>query len=458
MTNFNITSDGAKAYQAGGKNKGSLLYLRKKKTSSGYTYKVGSTNTPFWTRIKHLFTGFRTHYSYGDKAAKQIKAITDRDPALVDLIHQKLGIVPKPIQEPKKEAALEKEVRTMPDVRDAQAENALLARRIKIQEAEDEKLARRIKIPEEAARGIEVRQPSIEKPAQPKVDETEQLKKKIVALESEISIEKDKLARRAKIAELADLEYKAKAQQLIKDYSHLHAQYKNNPDLAKPLTHSKDINKAVKECVLTAEEQKLAKDLTNFIREFEQVDNFWFTNAQLSEYVRFCQLPQEYPDINFDFILDKRYTQFAELNPGNCLDQLNINDKRNTPIRVHLSGNHWGLIFIDHKKRTVEFYDSFANLDAYKGQGLQESLNRAASRLGSPPYEVVPKIAKKIQRNGYQCGPWSEFAMFYRLANPDADFNQLLPDSQSPMIAHFRNHMVRACLKEELDEAEKMLL
>lgn len=506
MVDFKITNEGAKAFQAGGKEADSILYLRKVKTKSGaYEYKIHSTDSPLLTRIKHIFTGINTHYSYGEKAAKNIQILMDSDPTLKDLIQQKLGKVP----ESKKEPIIEKEIRTMRDYAKYQADTAQLARRIKILEdatrAEKEKLDRRVKIVEKAERAEKeklarrialaegVKQPatSTEKekqdrrvkiaeeveraekeklarrialleaaklPAEVKVEKTEidQLTEKIKMLENEISVEKDNLVRRNKKVELADLEFKAKAQKLIRDYSHLHVRYKNNPDLTDPLTNSKDINRAVKECVLSEEEQKLAKDLIN-IGEYDQLDDFWFTNTQLSEYVRFCKLPEKYPDVNFDFILDRRFTKFAELNPRNCLDQLNVNDKRNTPIRVHISGNHWGFIFIDHKKRSIEFYDSFSHFDTYERQGLQESLNKAAIRLGSPPYKIDPKYKKAVQTNGYQCGPWSEFAMFHRLANPEADFNQLLPDNRSPMIAHFRNHMIRAALKEQLDVAEMIV-
>lgn len=89
----------------------------------------------------------------------------------------------------------------------------------------------------------------------------------------------------------------------------------------------------------------------------------------------------------------------------------------------------WQLLLIDKEKRTVEYYDGFAEEDETK-QSLCKELEKVAEKLSNndptqPRYKFVKKINKCIQEDYRQDGPWAIYFAKQRLEIPEIDFNLL---------------------------------
>lgn len=120
---------------------------------------------------------------------------------------------------------------------------------------------------------------------------------------------------------------------------------------------------------------------------------------------------------------------------------------------VPKSYNHFTLVYICKKTRTIEYYDSKVNYGDYN-QTINH-LKKLALKCdqfhpGETPYQVVPKIHKKLQPDSYQCGPWVLYFLEQRAQNPDVDFNQLDISEAQDMIADFRLHIMSRLI--ELDK------
>lgn len=103
---------------------------------------------------------------------------------------------------------------------------------------------------------------------------------------------------------------------------------------------------------------------------------------------------------------------------------------------AHIGHIHWGLIFVDTTKKTIEYYDSkekFGNFAEY-----QAMLQEIASELD---FTYVAKINKCLQTDSYQCGPWTCYFLEKRLNCPDFDFNSLDVDACQNMIGQYRQNM-----------------
>lgn len=107
--------------------------------------------------------------------------------------------------------------------------------------------------------------------------------------------------------------------------------------------------------------------------------------------------------------------------------------------------NHWGLIFIDRALRTVEFYNSKHPYN--EEPQIEAHLRRITQQLTAAdpgtPYVFQSKLEKRLQPDTYQCGPWVCYFLENRLANPTVDFNLMDADAAQPMIADFRNRVLR---------------
>lgn len=101
-----------------------------------------------------------------------------------------------------------------------------------------------------------------------------------------------------------------------------------------------------------------------------------------------------------------------------------------------LSENHWTLVLVDRAKGTIEYYDSKCNYtDKYRdaeGKTYQRDIDKHfqefAKTLGAKedrPYTFERKIAKELQPDSDNCGPWVLYFLENRLATPNVDFNTL---------------------------------
>lgn len=190
---------------------------------------------------------------------------------------------------------------------------------------------------------------------------------------------------------------------------------------------------------------------------FQEVDlrgKTWFSNFEIAGYYR--HLKKTYPHGVFfnwpgPFNTSKELLESFETNSHTFRDLggnwVNILEYQSILLPVHVSGNHWTLLFIDRKKRTVEYYDSKINYGNYNQiardfQQVAEELSK--SDPGENPYVFSSKIKKKFQPDGYQCGPWALYFSEKRLENPDVDFNDLDVNEAQSMIAQSRLSVMEA--------------
>lgn len=107
--------------------------------------------------------------------------------------------------------------------------------------------------------------------------------------------------------------------------------------------------------------------------------------------------------------------------------------------------NHWTLIVVDLKKRTLEFYDSLKNYGNHARltkelKDIAENLTRKIS--SRKPFRVICKIQKGLQTDSYECAPWTLYFLEQRLKNDAVNFNKLDPRKAKKMIAKFRKHVL----------------
>lgn len=134
------------------------------------------------------------------------------------------------------------------------------------------------------------------------------------------------------------------------------------------------------------------------------------------------------------------------------LKTVNILAYESIVFPISVSGNHWTLLFIDRKKRTVEYCDSKISYGNYSQfvqdfKCVAEELSKADP--GGKPYVFTSKIQKNLQPDGYQCGPWILYFTEKRLENPDIDFNELDERDAQSMIACHRLSVMEALNKKE---------
>jgi hypothetical protein len=176
-------------------------------------------------------------------------------------------------------------------------------------------------------------------------------------------------------------------------------------------------------------------------------DKVWLDNYHLSKY--FASIAAHHPKLIVGDISAVITPSVAEDTIGLYFDQARQEGKHDLAFFAHLKGSsanafHWCLIYIDRKRRTVEFYDSKYNYG--NNAEFEESLTKVAQKLsaveGGQPYQFVRKIQKVLQPDSYQCGPWTSYFLENRAANPEVDFNLLDTNAAQPMIAAYRNRMI----------------
>ena len=209
----------------------------------------------------------------------------------------------------------------------------------------------------------------------------------------------------------------------------------------------KSVTKEKTEQVAPKKEPK-GRKVRRFAGNVDFTGTKWFDNYNIADYYRL--LKDRFPQgVFFDF--PNQYStpaiwrkRFEEKNyPTSNIDHTKRNflEYQSILLPMHISGNHFTLLFIDRVKRTVEYYDSKVSYGAYDKivqdcQGIAEALSQ--SDPGDTPYVFSAKIKKLLQPDGYQCGPWTLYFSEKRLENPDVDFNDLNFNEAQSIPAQFR--------------------
>lgn len=93
------------------------------------------------------------------------------------------------------------------------------------------------------------------------------------------------------------------------------------------------------------------------------------------------------------------------------------------PYKLVVGYAHTTLVFVDLKKKTLEYYNSFGSYDSFGKLDLSLSvLRRIAAELGLK-FEV--KVERCIQSDSSLCGYWVPYFLKKRLETPDFNFNKI---------------------------------
>ena len=101
------------------------------------------------------------------------------------------------------------------------------------------------------------------------------------------------------------------------------------------------------------------------------------------------------------------------------------------PFYVSNSGNHATLVFVDLKKKTLEFYDS--KFDYGNHDEINQTLTNLAREMG---LTYQKKVNYPIQKDCNNCVFWSYYFVKRRLENPDFDPNTI--ENPSELIQQIR--------------------
>ncbi len=198
----------------------------------------------------------------------------------------------------------------------------------------------------------------------------------------------------------------------------------------------------------------------NIPPKFDIRGNIWLSHdGHIWIYSRFLEL--SYPTLfvpgPFDYTIKKTMYPMGESTPIenvilSSLDETNERglDKTVLSIPLHVSKNHWTLVLVDRKKRSIEYYDSkkdYGNHDEIIDhlKGLEILLTEKDP--GETPYTFSCKIEKELQPDGYQCGVWILYFLENRLKNPNVNFNDLNVQQAQKMIANYRLKIIDGFFK-----------
>lgn len=164
----------------------------------------------------------------------------------------------------------------------------------------------------------------------------------------------------------------------------------------------------------------------------------WLSNYDLIDYQ--AHLSDRHPECQFIIPYCNKLQNLRD----HLFYLMNQYEKNVIFIPLHVTKNHWTLIYVNRTKRSVEYYDS---KDCYGNyveitRELQEFANGYGDDPDHPPYTFESKIKKKLQPDSYQCGVWVLYFIEKLAEDPDVDFNELDIDRAQKMIANFRKHVI----------------
>lgn len=218
--------------------------------------------------------------------------------------------------------------------------------------------------------------------------------------------------------------------------------------------------KNVVPCEISKEESAFAHEISNNegSRHFTS-DSYSYYRDDILPFLEFNQYEDKYAKVDFEYFSAKHGSvldsvdgqrKSVEITPDNIAEKIKYDTSKDIAIPIHLNKNHWGLVYIDHEKKTVEFYDSMANNQGYPN--IDKNIKEIAKKFGG--YEVKYKVTKQLQFNGHDCGPWTMYFLQNRLENKNVDFNLLDRNKVGPMITNYRRHIVKSRLIKEFRGVE----
>jgi len=182
---------------------------------------------------------------------------------------------------------------------------------------------------------------------------------------------------------------------------------RKNSLLASQPSKKRKIEKVVDLTTLPSKKRKLnAYDKTRFLQTPEIQDYFIYLSTLHP--IQVANAPRR-ADLNY------------------VEEQLNNSDLTlSQPFFLNISDIHWTLLYIDHLRGNLEYYDSLKDFGEHSKimDRLKEIAQQLTSRTGKA-YQVLNKTTEKIQTDGYQCGVWVTYFLEKRLEDPNFDFNTL---------------------------------
>lgn len=163
---------------------------------------------------------------------------------------------------------------------------------------------------------------------------------------------------------------------------------------------------------------------------YEFTDREWLEPIHLNFYITYLAAIK-FPDQMAFIEHGNAYTieNLEESLFNYLLPEIVVKSGKSLPIYIHLCKNHWALVYIDQKTKTIEYYDS--KRDWGNVSQIDLILKNIASRLSSyfnEEYSFQRKITKILQPDNFECAIWILLFLEYRLKNPNIDFNNLVVD------------------------------
>jgi hypothetical protein len=144
----------------------------------------------------------------------------------------------------------------------------------------------------------------------------------------------------------------------------------------------------------------------------------------------------EVPETLGNFIFRSFYTtnKITDLNTiKNSNDEVNYK-----PFVVAFAhAGHFLTVYIDSKKRTVEYYDSMGSY--LNKTNIGDQLKELANDLGYKyDNKTEDTVSSKLQEDSYACGSWTCFFLEKRLNDPDFKPNNITRSTKEEMIHDYR--------------------
>lgn len=116
---------------------------------------------------------------------------------------------------------------------------------------------------------------------------------------------------------------------------------------------------------------------------------------------------------------------------------------------VYMQSNHWALVVVDRKKKTVEYYNSYASRPLEENAlGVDEALAEVAATFGKEDgvtYTIQKKVTKVLQQgvnNTNECGAFVCHFLEERLQNDQYDPNKEPEDITRRIATTYRQHLI----------------
>lgn len=198
----------------------------------------------------------------------------------------------------------------------------------------------------------------------------------------------------------------------------------------------------------------------------DKVDNIsnaektkWFSNTDFDIYFDFLHSLYDFHSYTKGTV---SLQPLSDADPQNILLIDAVKLARNTPSAwigkkplvypLLINENHWVLVYIDREKREIEYYNSFSARAPHQLKEVCNFFNQ--NDPGNKKYIVTEKVRKKLQHDGFQCGPWAAHFAEERLKDP-----QFVPGSLTNDVARFRSKMLskNASIKNPIGKVIKKM-